>query len=136
MLTDRSNTSPAGVPGSDRVTIMAGTFTITGGAGAIGSQDSSKHTGATVTKTAATTGRYDILTYRPWTRCLIFAWIGGGPASAAFGNTNANTVQGRNPNPTSTTSQGQVQAFLASTGADTELAAGTIVNYMVLGYGK
>lgn len=134
MLTDRSNTSPAGVPGSDRVTIMAGTFTI-GAAGAISAQDASKHTGVVITKTAAKTGRYDLLTYRPWTRLVVEATIIG-PADAAFGNTSANQTGIRNVSPTSTTSQAEIQGILGSTGADTDFANGTIIEYVVYAFGK
>lgn len=135
MLTDRSNTSPAGTPGDLRLTIIAGTFTI-GAAGAITAQDSNKATGMnTVTKTAAKTGRYDLLTYRPWTR-LVADFNIIGPADAAFGNTGANSTGVRNVVAGSAVSQLQVQGILASTGADTDFVSGTIVEYILYCYGK
>lgn len=133
MLTDRSNTSPAGVPGKRRVTIMTGTFTI-GAAGAITAQMSSESSGGAATKTATKTGRYDILTYRPWDKFVLVASIIG-PADAAFGNTAANTTGVRNVTPASTTSQGQIQGILASTGADTDFASGTVVEWVAWGFG-
>lgn len=134
MQTDRSNTSPAGTVSELRLTILSGSFTI-GAAGAISASDSAKIAGATPTKTAAKTARYDLLTYRPWTRIVAFANIVG-PADAAFGNTAANTVQCRNQAPTSTTSQVELQGILASSGADTDFASGTIINWQLHCYGK
>lgn len=122
---------------------MSGTVTI-GAAGAITAQDSILHTGGGFTgaapaagafaKTAGKTGRYDLLTYRPWDNFVFGANIIG-PADAAFGNTNANLVQCRNLAPTSTTSQGEIQGILASTGADTDFASGTIIQWWAFGYG-
>lgn len=127
-----------------RVVIMSGSFTI-GASGAITAQDSSYHTGGgftgaspaagAIAKTASKTGRYDILTYRPWDSFVFGASIIG-PTDAAFGNTAANLVGTRNSAPTSTTSQGQIQGVLASSGADTDFASGTIIQWWAYGYGK
>jgi hypothetical protein len=134
MITDKGSTSPAGTPDKRRLVVMSGSFTI-GAAGAISSQTSQQDSQVVVSKTAGKTARYDLLTYRPWDRMDVYASIIG-PADAAFGNTNANTVQCRNRSPSSTTSQVELQGILASTGADTDFASGTIVTYLICAYGK
>lgn len=112
---------------------MTGTFTI-GAAGAITAQMSSESSGGVVTKTAAKTARYDLLTYRPWDKLIVNCTIIG-PADAAFGNTAANMTGVRNLVPLSTTSQAEIQGILASTGADTDFASGTIVEWTAFGFG-
>lgn len=123
---------------NQRLTIISGSFTI-GGAGAITAQ--SADGAATVSKTAGKTGRYDIATYREWDRIVFDANIIG-PTDTGIGNTNGNALITRNvmPNPTppfspQVTSQGQIQAILASTGVDTDMASGIVVEWWAFCYG-
>lgn len=112
---------------------MSGTVTI-GAAGAITAQTSNESAGLTFTKTAAKTARYDFLSYRPWDRLVVNANIVG-PTDAAFGNVAANMVQARNVLPLATDTQGQLQGILASTGADTDFASGTVIHYTIHAFG-
>lgn len=138
-MADKNLFSPAGSPDRMRCTRLSGTFTI-GAAGAITANDSSRDTGCTVTKTAAQTGRYDLLFFRNFTRIVVGASMVG-PTTAAFGNAAGNTLQVRNQQGivnavAATGSNAQVQAFIASTGADTDVPSGTIINWWADCYGK
>lgn len=118
----------------ERIFIGSGSFTI-GAAGAITAQDGAKNSGGTVSKTAAKTGRYDLLLVSTFARIQVYASMVG-PADAAFGNTNANLLGIRNVSATSATSNAEIQGILASTGADTDFASGTIVEWTAFGYAK
>lgn len=130
-----------GPPGATR---MAGTVTITA-AGAILSQDGQLVAGFKLAKNAAA-GRYSIQTHRQFKRLIVEALYFVGPTAAAFGNVNANALQVRNVDGTGAANTaiatadsldfvvGQVQAFLASTGADTDLASGSVLHVTLVGY--
>lgn len=129
-------TNPVGsVTGTpERLAIFSGSFTI-GAAGAITAQDGMKSSGGTVSKTGGQTGRYDVVLFSTIARATVYSSIVG-PTTAAFGNTNANLAGIRNVLPTNTVSNLEIQGILASTGADTDFASGTIVNWTVFGFAK
>lgn len=138
MITDKTNTAPFGGVGTDRVTRVSGSFTI-GAAGAISAFDAAKVSGGTPVKTATKTGRYTVSLYRPFTR-IVPGCSMTGPTDAAFGNTTGNTVQHRNvianTAQSAAVAQFDIQAWLASSGADTDVASGTIINWWADCYGK
>jgi hypothetical protein len=108
-------------------TILSGTFTI-GAAGAITAQDGTAIAGWTAAKVAGKTGRYTLTFHRKFKRCKVAHANIVGDTDTAFGNTAANQVQNRNKSASSV----DVQAFLSSSGADTELASGTVVEVTVI----
>jgi hypothetical protein len=80
-----------------------------------------------VVKTASKTGRYSFTMDRTYRTLRVTGVSIVGPTDAAFGNTNANAIQVRNQ----TTSSFDLQLFLASSGADTDGASGTVINVEV-----
>lgn len=135
-ILSKSANAPAGSVNSDgmRLYTFSGSFTI-GAAGAITTQDGAKASGGTSSKTAAKTGRYDVVLVSTVSRLAITASMTG-PADAAFGNAAANMVGIRNVAPTSATSNFELQGILASSGADADFPSGTIVNWVATGYAK
>ena len=115
---------------------ISGTITITA-AGAI-SAVSCEHAPATTGTLAASranygfivknaaAGRYDIALMRKYRNIrlgsLVLVKAGGG----AFGNVNANLIQWR---VATTNADATIQALLASTGADTDIASGDIIHF-------
>lgn len=138
MLSDKTNTAPLGTVSTDRLTRVSGSFTV-GAAGAITANDSAKAAGGTPVKTATKTARYTVSLYRPFTR-IVPGCSMTGPTDAAFGNTAGNTVQHRNVIANTANSaavaQFDIQAFLASSGADTDVPSGTIINWWADCYAK
>lgn len=138
MLTDRTTTSPAGTVSPDRMTRVSGSFTI-GAAGAITANDTAKDAGGTPVKTVTKTARYTVSLYRPFKR-IVPGCSMTGPPDVAFGNVAGNTLQVRNVTPSvagaTTVAVFDIQAFLASTGADTDVPTGTIINWWADCYGK
>jgi hypothetical protein len=102
--------------------LISGTITI-GASGAISSQDGSR---TIFVKTSAKTGRYTGTLDRKYKKVRMLGGPGlVGDTDSAFGNTNANTAQYRNV----TTSAFDIQCFLASSGADTNPASGTVIHW-------
>lgn len=112
---------------SPRERMYSGTLTL----GASGAVASSVLPSAawTVAKNAAA-GRYNFTIHRGFGRILNVLPSIEGPASAAFGNTNANLAAARNVNAAAGTFD--VQLLLASTGADTDGASGYVVRVTIL----
>jgi hypothetical protein len=107
--------------------IMSGTITI-GGSGAITTQDGLAIAGFTAAKTAGETGRYTLTLHRAFKRIKAVHANIVGDTDTAFGNTNANLCQSRNKG----TSTVDIQGVLASSGADTDFASGTVLMVTVI----
>jgi len=131
-----SRTSPqmffplAGSGGRRGAAFVWGSVTL-GGSGAISAASGFFASAAAgvfgVVKTATKTGRYTFTTDRKYKTLRIVSAQLVGPTDAAFGNTNANMVQARNQSGNGF----DLQLMLASTGADTDGASGTVINYLV-----
>jgi hypothetical protein len=100
--------------------IIGGNVVI-GGAGAVSSQDTAKQSGATVTKTAAKTGRYSVLFDRTYKRVVSTGSSMFGPADAAFPTTTGASPKQRNR----ATTGFDIQFVREDTQADAEPASGT-----------
>ena len=120
--------------------LITGTITV-GAAGAISSVSCEQAPGTTGTLASnranygfcvknAAAGRYDLAFFRKF-RNLRF--LGAGIMKAgggAFGNTSANTIQ---PRVATSNADATLQAFLASSGADTDVASGDIIHFAFIG---
>lgn len=76
----------------------------------------------------AAAGRYDIALIRKF-RNIRLGSVVLQKASGAFGNTNANLVQWR---AATTNADATIQALLASSGADTDIASGDIIHWSLV----
>jgi len=119
---------------------ITGTITITA-AGAIASVACEYAPGTTGTLAAsranygfivknAAAGRYDIALYRKLRNIRVVGVSLMKAGGGAFGNAVANTIQPRVP---TTNADATLQAFLASTGADTDIASGDIIHFELVG---
>ena len=119
---------------------ITGTITITA-AGAIASVSCEFAPGITGTLAAsranygfivknAAAGRYDIALYRKLRNIRVVGVSLMKAGGGAFGNAVANTIQPRVP---TTNADATLQAFLASTGADTDIASGDIIHFELVG---
>jgi hypothetical protein len=120
--------------------LITGTITVTA-AGAIASVSCEQAPGTTGTLASsrsnygfcvknAAAGRYDLAFFRKFRN---LRYLGGGIMKAgggAFGNAAANTIQ---PRVATTNADATLQAFLASTGADTDVASGDIIHFAFAG---
>lgn len=116
--------------------LITGTITITA-AGAIASVSCEQAPGTTGTLAStranygfclknAAAGRYDLAFLR---KPRNLRYLGGGIMKAgggAFGNVSANALQ---PRVATTNADATLQAFLASSGADTDVASGDIIHF-------
>jgi len=116
--------------------ILWGSFTL-GSSGAIASASGFLPTTSTagtfgVIKTATKTGRYSLFFDRKYRTMRVVGLTIQGAADAAIGNTNANMVFCRNLAALGSAAQSfDIQLALASSGADTDGASGTVVTYEV-----
>ena len=78
----------------------------------------------------AAAGRYDIALYRKLRNIRVVGVSLMKAGGGAFGNAVANTIQPRVP---TTNADATLQAFLASTGADTDIASGDIIHFELVG---
>lgn len=85
-----------------------------------------------VIKTASKTGRYSLFFDRKYRTMRVVGLTVQGPADAAIGNASANMVFARNLAAAGAAAQSfDIQLALASSGADTDGASGTVVSYLV-----
>jgi len=85
-----------------------------------------------VIKTAAKTGRYSLFFDRKYRTMRVVGLTIQGAADAAIGNTAGNMVFCRNLAARGKADQSfDIQLALASSGADTDGASGTVVSYIV-----
>src|SRR5262245_17149658 len=113
-----------------------GTITI-GGSGAITAVSCEHAPGTTGTLAStragygfivknAAAGRYDIALIRKYRNIRLGSVILQKAGGGAFGNTNANLIQWRVQ---TTNADATIQALLASSGADTDIASGDIIHF-------
>jgi hypothetical protein len=116
--------------------LLWGSFTL-GAAGALSVADGFLPITATagtfgVIKTATKTGRYSLFFDRKYRTMRVVGLTIQGAADAAIGNAAGNTVFYRNLAARGKAAQSfDIQLALASSGADTEGANGTVVSYIV-----
>lgn len=116
--------------------LLWGSFTL-GAAGALSVADGFLPITATagtfgVIKTATKTGRYSLFLDRKYRTMRVVGLTIQGAADTAIGNTAGNTVFCRNLAARGKAAQSfDIQLALASSGADTEAATGTVVSYIV-----
>lgn len=116
--------------------LLWGSFTL-GAAGALSVADGFLPITTTagtfgVIKTNAKTGRYSLFFDRKYRTMRVVGLTIQGPADAAIGNTAGNMVFCRNLAARGKAAQSfDIQLALASSGADTDGASGTVVSYIV-----
>src|SRR5262245_53196966 len=119
--------TPAVGHGRPRAVIITGTITV-GGSGAVSSFACEQCATSTGIVKNAAAGRYDIVFMQKYRNLRVIGCGLNKASGGAFGNTNANTVQHR---PATSGYSVTLQALLASSGADTDVASGDIIHFAV-----